>query len=70
MRARLTAIDDVPITERATDERGQRFVERESNLTWTSTLSSSNKVIAGEWWGERAPDEAEVSVEELSLIHI
>jgi putative ABC transport system permease protein len=64
VRARLTAIDDVPITERATDERGQRFVERESNLTWTSTLSSSNKVIAGEWWGERAPDEAEVSVEE------
>ena len=43
VRARLTAIDDVPVSERVTDERGRRFVQRESNLTWTATLSSSSK---------------------------
>jgi putative ABC transport system permease protein len=64
VRARLTAIDGVPVADRATDERGKRFAERESNLTWTSTLSSSNRIVQGEWWGERTPDEAEVSVEE------
>jgi putative ABC transport system permease protein len=64
VRARLTAVNDAPIAEHAKNEEEQRFVQRESNLTWTAALSSSNKVVAGEWWGERTPDEAEVSVEE------
>jgi putative ABC transport system permease protein len=64
VRARLTAVNDVSIGERATDERGRGFVQRESNLTWTATLSSSNEILSGDWWGERTPEEAEVSVEE------
>ncbi len=63
VRARLTAIDDVPVGQRVTDERAQRFIQRESNLTWTATLSSSNKIVAGTWW-KATGSRAEVSVEE------
>jgi putative ABC transport system permease protein len=63
VRARLTAIDDVPVGERVTDERGRRFIQRESNLTWTSVLSSSNRIVAGTWW-DATRASAAVSVEE------
>jgi putative ABC transport system permease protein len=63
VRARLTAIDGAPVNERATSERGRRFVERESNLTWAATLSPSNRIVAGAWW-DAAGGAPEVSVEE------
>jgi putative ABC transport system permease protein len=63
VRARLTAVDGVPMTERATGDQGRRFVERESNLTWTATLSETNRILEGRWWdGPTATPE--VSVEE------
>jgi putative ABC transport system permease protein len=63
VRARVTHVDGEPVGERATGERGERFVQRESNLTWTDRLSDSNEIVAGEWW-TGVPATPEVSVEE------
>jgi putative ABC transport system permease protein len=63
VRARLTAVNGVPTQELQLDREGERFVQRESNLTWSQTLSESNRIVAGAWWGEEH-DAAQVSVEQ------
>jgi putative ABC transport system permease protein len=53
VRARLTAINDVPVSEiRFEGERAQGFVEREANLTWASRLRDDNRLMSGTWWTE------------------
>ncbi len=47
--------------EKAADERGRRFLDRELNLSYASSLPASNRVIAGR---PLDPTAAEVSVEE------
>jgi putative ABC transport system permease protein len=63
VRARLTAINGVRTQDLELDREGERFIRRESNLTWSQRLSESNRIVAGSWWGE-APDETQVSVEQ------
>lgn len=66
VRARMTHIDDVPVTERDyPTERGPGFVRREANLTYTGELGGSNRVVAGEWWsgGYDGPPLVSVDVE-------
>lgn len=63
VRARLTHIDGEPVGERAVGERGERFAQRESNLTWADRLPGSNRIVGGEWW-DGSPVQPEVSVEE------
>jgi putative ABC transport system permease protein len=43
-------------------ERGERFARQETNLTWGSALPDSNRVTAGEWWGEEYSGEIQVSL--------
>ncbi|MGH8181082.1 MAG: ABC transporter permease [Steroidobacteraceae bacterium] len=51
IRGRLTAIDGRPVaTMRFTDHRGEEFANREQNLTWSATLGTDNRVVAGRWW--------------------
>ncbi|MEO1765890.1 ABC transporter permease [Thiobacter aerophilum] len=51
VRGRLIAINDRPVRARDyADERSQRLVEREFNLSWASTLRSDNRVVAGRFW--------------------
>lgn len=65
VRARLTAINDVPVGEiRFEGERAQGFVEREANLTWASTLRDDNRLVSGTWWTEGDGGGARVSVEQ------
>ena len=65
VRARLTAINDVPVGEiRFEGERAQGFVEREANLTWASRLRDDNRLVSGNWWAEGDGGEARVSVEQ------
>jgi putative ABC transport system permease protein len=65
VRARLTAINDVPVSEiRFEGDRAQGFVEREANLTWARTLRDDNRLVSGTWWTERDGGGARVSVEQ------
>lgn len=64
VRARLTAVNGTPLDELTFDtERGRRFAERNSNLTFANALRPDNTLIAGEWWDEAQPPMGEVSVE-------
>lgn len=63
VRARLTAVNGVPVTELDyRDGRREWFVEREQNLSWAAAKPESNTLVAGEWWSG-TPASPEVSVE-------
>lgn len=57
VRARLVAIGERPVSAASypDDERAQRLVEREFNLSWRAELPAGNRVSAGHWF---AADEA------------
>lgn len=57
IRARLTRIGDrtVSAADYPDDERAQRLVEREFNLSWHADLPVGNVIAAGRWF---QPDEA------------
>ena len=63
VRGRLVAINGQPVVSgRYEDERAQRLVEREFNLSWAATLPKGNAVTAGRWHGDASA--AEFSVEQ------
>jgi putative ABC transport system permease protein len=63
VRARLTAIDDQPISDMTFETaRGKRLADREGNLSWASALQADNEIVAGRWWDQGARP-GEVSVE-------
>ena len=43
---------------------GEWFINREANLTFSATLSTSNELIAGEWWAEDYAGPPLASIEE------
>jgi putative ABC transport system permease protein len=62
IRGRLVARNDVAIGPQGyTNERAQRLVEREFNLSYTDTAPSHNRIVAGTWY---AADAAELSMED------
>ncbi len=63
VRGRLVAINDKPIgTANFAEERAQRLVDREFNLSYTSDLPEHNKILSGTWFAPQSNDE--VSIEE------
>lgn len=61
VRARLTAINDVPVTaDMYTNAEAQSTVNREFNLSHRATLPDSNTQVAGRWLD---PDSSEASLE-------
>ena len=62
VRARLLAIDGRPVSAASfpEDERAQRLIEREFNLSWRAELPAGNRVSAGQWFGRTASAEASV----------
>lgn len=66
VRARLTHIGDRPVgPERyPDDERAQRLVDREFNLSWRDTLPAGNRITAGRWFEGEPRGKGEASVEE------
>ena len=63
VRGRLVAVNDKPVgTKDYQDDRAQRLVDREFNLSYTSDLPAHNKVVSGDWFGPQSNDE--VSIEE------
>ena len=62
VRARLVSINERAVhPDDYTDERAQRFADREFNLSVAERLPRSNEIVAGRWLN---PDAAELSLEE------
>ncbi len=61
VRGRITAINDAPLSaEILADPRAERLAHREFNLTYSSELPAGNRVVAGQWHGNRPGSEASV----------
>lgn len=65
VRARMAEIngEDVDTREYPTED-GDWLATREANLSWAAELSSSNEIVAGEWWPADYSGPPLVSVEE------
>ena len=69
IRARMKTINGVDVKEREYPTRdGEWMANREANLSFAATLSSSNEIVDGEWWPEDYSGPPLVSVEEEALI--
>lgn len=65
IRGRLTGVNDTPVApENYSDERAQRLVAREFNLSWAADMQTDNKIVAGSWWKKTDAENHVVSVEE------
>ncbi|MEX2494767.1 MAG: FtsX-like permease family protein [Woeseia sp.] len=65
VRARMIEINGQSVESRQYPvDQGERMANREANLTWSANLSSSNEIVAGEWWGSAYNGKPLVSVEE------
>lgn len=65
VRARMATINDEDVeTREYPDPRGEWMANREANLSFAATLSDSNEIAAGEWWGEDYDGPPLVSVED------
>jgi putative ABC transport system permease protein len=63
VRARLVKINGrASALDNYQDERAQRLIDREFNLSWARDLPSENQITTGQWWG--GTDEKLFSVEE------
>jgi len=63
VRGRLVQVNAQPVgPESYADDRAQRLVDREFNLSWSATVPSGNTVSGGRWHG--ATQTAEFSVEQ------
>jgi len=67
VRARMTTINGESVKEREYPNRdGQWLANREANLSFTSEMSPSNELLAGEWWPADYDGPPLVSIEEES----
>jgi len=66
VRARLQRVNDRPVSAASypDDEKAQRLVEREFNLSWRASLPEGNRVTAGRWFPVDAAGQGLASVEE------
>ncbi|MBT8066799.1 MAG: FtsX-like permease family protein [Gammaproteobacteria bacterium] len=65
VRARMTTINGESVKDRQYPSRdGQWLTNREANLSWTAEMSSSNELVAGEWWPLDYDGPPLVSIEE------
>jgi putative ABC transport system permease protein len=65
IRGRMTTINGEDVkTRKYPAEDGEWMANREANLTWLAQLSTSNEIVAGEWWPADYVGKPLVSVEE------
>ena len=66
VRGRLVSIAGRPVSPASypEDDRAQRLVEREFNLSWRADLPAGNRLTAGRWFPPQATGQALASVEE------
>jgi putative ABC transport system permease protein len=71
IRGRMSTINDEDVkTRKYPVEDGEWMANREANLTWLAKLSSSNEIVAGEWWPADYDGEPLVSVEEDAAMEL
>ena len=71
VRARMITINGEDVKTREYPvKNGEWMANREANLSWASTLSESNEIMAGEWWPEDYSGEPLVSVEEEAAMEL
>jgi putative ABC transport system permease protein len=71
IRGRMTTINDEDVkTRKYPIEDGEWMANREANLTWLAKLSSSNEIVAGEWWPADYDGPPLVSVEEEAAMEL
>lgn len=63
VRGRLVTIDGRPLAEIPGVDAERGSVDREINLSWSETLPSDNRLVAGQWWSENN-NRPQVSVEQ------
>lgn len=66
VRARLVRIGGQTVSPASypEDERAQRLIEREFNLSWRADLPDGNRIVAGQWFQPDESGQASASVEE------
>ena len=70
VRARMLSINGESVKERTyPNEEGEWLANREANLSWAAELSSSNDIVAGEWWPADYDGEPLASIEEEAAMN-
>ncbi len=65
LRGKIIRINGTPVDEvEFPGEGGRFFVGQESNFTWQGKLPDTNRVTAGQWWGEDYAGEMQGSLDE------
>lgn len=71
VRARMATINGEDVkTREYPQEDGRWMANREANLTWAAELSSTNELVAGEWWAPDYDGPPLVSVEEEAAMEM
>lgn len=69
VRGRMLTINDVSVNDREyPDEGGAWLARREANLTWATTMSTSNELIEGEWWPDGYDGPPLISIEQEAAV--
>jgi len=64
VRARMTGINGQDVTQMSfEDPQGERWAQRDANLSWADSLQADNRIVSGRFW-EGTPTQPEVSVEQ------
>jgi putative ABC transport system permease protein len=65
VRGRLVEINGKAVSSRDYgEERARRLVDREFNLSWTTSMQTDNAIVEGRWFDNRDTGKALLSVEE------
>lgn len=64
IRARLVRINGQAISPDHYEDRAQRLVAREFNLSFGAQPPAGNRIVAGHWWRDPAVEQEQFSVEE------
>jgi len=65
VRGRLVAVNGARLdTAQYVDTRARRLAEREFNLSWATTLPKTNRLVAGQWFGNATGTAAGISMED------
>lgn len=71
VRARLVRVNGHAVgAADYTEERAQRLVEREFNLSWRAELPEGNRIVAGRWFTPGSDDEASVEEGLAKTLHL
>ncbi|SFF53018.1 putative ABC transport system permease protein [Fontimonas thermophila] len=67
-RGRLVELNGTPVTaDSFPDPETQRWINRDFNLSWSTTLNPDNRITQGQWWGEAGRGQPWLSADEYAI---